>query len=284
MNPYISEFEKEFDVKKSLEYRLTIQFRLDGFSYAIFDNAGGQLIGFEDFLLDSFVKKEDLFHALEKALEAKGIDSKKLKSITCLIDERTNTLVPKALFEESHAANYLDFTFQLPQGNTTLFDALTTTECFNVYGVSNLLRTKIQSKWPNAHIIHSASVFIDSITDMSESTSAFVNVRSRDFDLVITKNGKLLFYNNFKYETKEDFAYFLLFAFEQSQLSGKETPVYFSGLILPDSEIIDLCGHYIQDIRFVEDPHQLQVSKALSKVPFSYYYIHYQTLRHETQV
>lgn len=283
MNPYISEFDKEFDVKKSLEYRLTIQFRLDGFSYAIFDDLGIQLIGLEDYTCDPEKRKEDLFLALEKTLETKGIDSKKLKSITCIIDERTNTLVPKALFAENHATDYLDFTFQLPQGYTVLFDELATTECYNVYGVSNLLRTKIQSKWPNAHIIHSSSVLIDNI-NITENNAAFVNVRRHDFDLVILKNSKLLFYNNFKYETKEDFAYFLLFAFEQNQLSGTETPTYFSGLILPDSEIIDLLGHYIQNIRLVEDLHQLQVSKALSKVPFPYYYIHYQTLRNKTQV
>jgi hypothetical protein len=35
----------------------------------------------------------------------------------------------------------------------------------------------------------------------------------------------------------------------------------------------------VRDIRFVEDPHTLHVSKALDEVPFQYYYIHYQALR-----
>lgn len=283
MNPYISAFDKDFDVKKSLEYRLTIQFSLDGFSYAIFDSLSNQLIGLEGYQFDTSAKKEDLFHAVEKAFEAKGINSKNLKSITCIIDERTNTLVPKALFEENHAASYLDFTFQTTQGYATLTDELTSSGCYNVYAIANSMHTKIQAQWPTAHIVHSSSVLVESITKRSEGCSAFVNVRRHDFDLVVTKEGKLFFFNNFKYETKEDFAYFLLFAFEQNQLSNLEIPVVFSGLISLDSEIIGLCEHYIQNLHFVEDPHQLQVSKALDKVPFPYYYIHYQGLTREAQ-
>ena len=88
-----------------------------------------------------------------------------------------------------------------------------------------------------------------------------------------------MFFNNFKFNTKEDFAYFLLFAMEQNNISGTDTLVRFSGLIRPASEIIDLCGRYVKDIRFVEDP---QVSKALDEVPFQYYYILYQALKQES--
>ena len=107
-------------------------------------------------------------------------------------------------------------------------------------------------------------------------------VRIRDFDMVIKKEGKLLFFNNFKFNTKDDFAYFMLFAMEQYGLSGHDTPVCFSGLIRPASEIIDLCGRYVKDLNFVEDQHKLSVSKALKAVPFQYYYIHYQTFTKQT--
>ena len=112
-----------------------------------------------------------------------------------------------------------------------------------------------------------------------ESQGAFVNVKNHDFDMAILKEGKVHFFNNFKYNTKEDFAYFLFFALEQNGLSGKDTPVVFSGPLLPDSEITELCKHYVKDIRFVEDPHELKICKALDEVPFQYYYIHYQALR-----
>ena len=66
---------------------------------------------------------------------------------------------------------------------------------------------------------------------------------------------------------------------EQNGFSGHDITVTFSGLIRPASEIIDLCGRYVKDIRFIADPHVLEISKALDEVPFQYYHIHYQTLR-----
>ena len=66
---------------------------------------------------------------------------------------------------------------------------------------------------------------------------------------------------------------------EQNGCSGQDTPVCFSGLIRPASDIIDLCGRYVKDIRFVADPHRLTVSKALNEVPYQYYYTIYQTLQ-----
>ena len=134
-------------------------------------------------------------------------------------------------------------------------------------------------KWKNAITTHSSSVFALSAMQNETVTGVFVNVRNRDFDMLIKKEGKLFFFNNFRFNTRDDFAYFLLFAMEQNGLSGHDTPVCFSGLLRPASEIIDLCGRYIKDIHFVKDPHELKISKALDEIPFQYYFIHYQALK-----
>ena len=126
-------------------------------------------------------------------------------------------------------------------------------------------------------IIHSSSVFLDNLPT-SEKTTVWVNVRNRDFDMAIIKD-KLLFFNNFRFNTKDDFAYFLLFAMEQFGLNGQDAPVRFSGLILASSDIINLCGRYIRDIRFVEQPNELKVGETLKEIPYQYYHIHYQSLR-----
>jgi hypothetical protein len=142
----------------------------------------------------------------------------------------------------------------------------------------------VLARWGNATFTHSSTLFINSVThDPKQEAQVFVNVRSHDFDMVILKEGHLLFFNNFKYDTKEDFAYFLLFAMEQNGLSRQETTVQLSGLILPSSEIIDLCRHYLKKPIFVDDPHVLQVSDALKDVPFQYYYTLYHSLGHETR-
>lgn len=280
LNPYISKFDEVFSAEQSSQYKMTIQFALDGLSFAILDTESQRLIALEYYQSDLLTDSNELFHLLEKALESKGINNKVFHSVTCIIDERTNLLVPEILHDNEANEKWLNFSFHLPDGYTQASERLEALKAYNAYAYPAALHNKIIGKWKNAHITHSSSVFINSVVNLAESNaSVFVNFRNRDFDMLIQKEGRLQFFNNFKFNTKDDCVYFLLFSMEQNGLSGHNTPVYFSGLIRPASEIIDLCGRYVKDIKFVEDPCVLKVSEALEEVPFQYYFIHYQALR-----
>lgn len=279
LNPYISQFGEEFDAEKSSQYRLTIQCSLGGLSFALLDDTTHTLIALECFQSDLLADSNDLFRTLERALEDKGLNNKAFASVTCLVDNRYCTLVPEILFNEADSPKHLDFGFTLPEACSIASERIASAQCVNVYALLKALHDKIIGRWPNTIFRHSSSVFVESIMQTIDENGVFVNVRNRDFDMLIKKNGKLAFFNNFKFNTKEDFAYFLLFAMEQNAVAGSDIPVVFAGLIRPASDIIDLCGRYVKDLRFVEDPHALHVSKALGEVPFQYYFNHYQALR-----
>ena len=280
LNPYIATFDTGFDVEKSAQYRLTIQLALGGLSFALFDSSENRLVGLEYYQSDLLADSNDLFRTLEKALDAKGLNNSTFQSVNCIIDERTNALVPEALYSPEDNDKWLNFSFNLPKDYATKHDPLEQHKAINVFGFPNALQTKIKAKWPKADISHSSTVFLNSLPT-SEQPAVWVNVRNRDFDMAIMKD-KLLFFNNFRFKTKEDFSYFLLFAIEQNGLSGENTPVHFSGLLLPSSAIISLCERYIRDIQFVKKPEELKVSEAFREVPYHYYHIHYQVSRRET--
>ena len=279
LNPYISQFGEAFDAEKSSQYRMAIQCTLGGLSFALLDRETQALVGLEFYQSDLLTDSNDLFRTLERALESKGLNNKAFQSVTCLIDNRFCTLIPEPLFNEADQAKYLDFDFQLPESYTIASEPLASIQCHIVFAYPTALQDKLLAKWKDAKITHSSSVFITSMMKNDVEKAVFVQVRNRDFDMLIKKEGKLFFFNNFKFNTKEDFAYFLLFAMEQNGCSGQDIPVCFSGLIRPASEIIDLCGRYVKDIRFVEDPHSLHINKALEEVPYPYYFTHYQALK-----
>ena len=279
LNPYICQYGEEFDAEKSSQYRMAIQCALGGLSFALLDAKTQTLVALESYQSDLLADSNDLFRTLERALEDKGLNNKNFQSATFITDNRYCSLIPESLFNESDQTKYLDFAFQIPDAHSIVSERLTSSKCFNAFALPTALKDKLTGKWPNIRITHSSSVFIDHIMQNAGSDSAFVNVRNRDFDMLVKKDGKLHFFNNFKFNTKEDFAYFLLFTMEQNGLSGQDTTVTFSGLIRPASDIIDLCGRYVRNIRFAEDPHTLQISKGLEDVPFPYYFILYQALQ-----
>lgn len=257
-------------------YRLTIQLALDGFSFALFDIVYNKLIAWDDYHYDHFSDSNDLFYALEKAINIKGLNEKN-PSIVLIYDDRTNILVPQAIYHPDDNNELIEFSFNTANDFVTMANPITKHKIVNVFALPQAQQTKIASKWPGAKITHSTSVFLESLPQ-SKDTIVYVNVRSQNFDIAIMKN-RLLFFNNFQFNNKNDFVYFLLNVLEQHNLSNQDTTVCFSGQILPTSEIIDLCGHYVRDIRFVEKPNTLQVDASLAKIPYQYYHIQYQTIR-----
>ena len=277
LNPYISHFDQEFDAEKSSHYRLAIQCSLGGLSYAFLDTETQTLVALECYQSDLLANNDDLIRCLERALEAKKLNNKAFQSVTFLVDERINLIIPESIYQSENNDKLLGFGFTLPQNHSLLTDRLDRYKAVNLFALSNNLQGKLKTKWPELSFHHSSSVFLKSLPQNGTPT-VFVNVRNRNFDTAI-KDDQLLFFNNFVFNTKDDFAYFLLFAMEQNGCSGQDTTVCFSGLILSSSEIIDLCGRYVKDIRFVDDPQELQVSQALREVPFQYYHLLYQALR-----
>ena len=259
------------------DYRLTIQFSLGGLSFVLFDTAAKRVADIELHQSDSLNNSDELFRVLEKDLKARDLNNHTFQSVTCLIDGRTNTLIPEAFYQPDNSHQLLNFNFAIPNNYVIGTDPLPSLQAYNLYGYPEPLHQRILTKWPQAEILHSTSVFLKSLPQ-SEVPTVYINVRNRDFDMAIMKD-QLLFFNNFKFQTKVDFSYYLLFALQQNELSGLDTTVVFSGLIQPSSEIIDLCRRYVKDIQFVTRPQEFNIKELLAEVPFQYYYNLYKTLK-----
>ena len=281
--PYITKFDKGFDVEKSQDYRLTIQCALDGLSFAFLDTTTNTIVGVEFYRFDQSKGDEDPFYSIRRILDSQEWSNREFHSVIWIVEDRINTLVPVSLFDESKTSQYLDFGFQLSSGSKILTDTVEKADCVDVYVMPQMLYSKLTEKWPKVTFVHASTLFLNGLLGHDDPArfGVYVCVRNRNFDLVVKKDGKLQFFNNFKFNTKDDFLYFLLFALEQCGLSGSDAIVMFSGLILPASEIVSLCSRYVKDVRFIGNDQTVKVSEALSELPFHYYFTHYQALKCE---
>ncbi|MCR5039878.1 MAG: DUF3822 family protein, partial [Bacteroidales bacterium] len=114
LNPYIASFDEDFDVEKSTQYKLTIQLALGGLSFVLFDITDHRLIGMEYYQSELLADSNDLFRTLEKALDARGLNNRAFQSVICLIEDRTNVLVPETLYRPEDNDKWIGFNFNLP--------------------------------------------------------------------------------------------------------------------------------------------------------------------------
>lgn len=169
-----------------------------------------------------------------------------------VIDNCRNTFVPKEVYQEKNKEKYLDILGLTNEDHVVCADYISNAEAYNVYAVSKEEFEKMTTE--NVEFHHASSALVASlIKDNMERTDdarVYLNIKDNAFEMIALKGCKLLFSNNFRFKTKEDFLYFLLFSIEQLHLDAGSVPVYFLGMIEEKSAIVEITSRYMRDIRF----------------------------------
>lgn len=164
------------------------------------------------------------------------------------LDGFSYVLVPAKFYDEKNKAKYLDFLGLKADDCVVCSDYISEVDIYNVY---------LKPKSENGDIQHPASVLLAKLIkenlERTDTARIYLNVKDQRYEMFVLKGTKLLFNNNFRFKTKEDFLYFLLFAMDQLHLDTETVPVYFMGMITEDSKIVELTKRYVRDVRFKKD-------------------------------
>ncbi len=282
----ISLIDKSFREDYTRNFHMTIQLSLDGFSFAIYAPDKRRYVGLEVYRFHDFADEIRLTAALDEIIMYRQWIAYPFQSVTVMVEHTANTLVPAPLFDEKEKGNYLAFSQQYHDNARIVTDKLKHTDAFNVYYLSNVLVEKIKDLWANAKIVHLSSVLLESLgvqhKNKPTDNLVFLHVRHRTFDLVVLKQEKLNFYNNFRFNTKEDFAYFLLFSMEQLRLNPETVDLVLFGNIENSSEIYDMCWRYVRNIRYIErNNNAFEYSYVLESLFSHQYYLLFYALQCE---
>ncbi len=283
--PVISRYDKAFKEDHSRNYHLTIRLAPDGFSFVVFSLDKNRYLCLETFQLKQLMLPERLSAALDELAILRQWITYPFHSVLAIVDQNANTLIPNSLFEEKEKGVYLAFNQPFQDNCRIQVDELKVAGTRNIYYLSNALVEKIKDIWPNARIAHLQSVFIESLLiakrNLADEAMAFLHIREGNYDLAILNSDKLLYVNNFKFNTPEDFIYFLLFAFDQLQLNPENITVSLSGNIDKGDKLYDMLYLYVRNIEFTERNNNFEYSYMLEGLPVHQYHILYNALQCE---
>ena len=156
--------------------------------------------------------------------------------------------VPAAIYQDKQKEKYLDFLGIKAENSVVRADYIEAADVYNVY---------CSPQPENKEFRHAASTLLENLIkyniERTDDVRIYLNVLNQRFEMFVLAGTKLLFNNTFRFKTKEDFLYFLLFSMEQLHLDVETTPVYFLGMIEKDSKIVEIVTRYVRDIRFKND-------------------------------
>ncbi len=236
----------------SLEKKiLSIQFSLDGFSFCIFNAETNELLVYTKYLFDHLI---DTPEKLLKAIRQIFLKDEELHTnFTKLIvfhDNELITFVPNTFFDKDNLKHYLKYNNKVLDNDFFMFDTMDKYQMKAVYIPYINVNNFLIDQFGGFTYKHASSILVQSLLDhyASKEQQIFVRIYKSYFKIVITKNRKLLFFNTFFYQNKEDFIYYLLFTLEQLEIEPENASVQFLGDGDEKSKLFQIAYQYVFNV------------------------------------
>ena len=275
------------DKQKFSDYELSIRLSADGLVFCLLDNSTGKFLHLESYnLADPGIKPYipgdremtntgKLIQLLEGELNWLADSFSKTRLI---FDQGQSTLVPEALFKEEEKGSMFDFNIAGgPYKETELrHDHLKSLDAYAIYHVPASFSDLFQRFFPGASVYHHSTAVIQSLflknINQENAKLLYVNTGKSRMDILRFKGKKLDYYNSFKYNTAEDFMYYLIFVVEQLGLNPESVEVMMLGEIDKHSSLSDLALKYVRNIHFEKRNEDFRYSFVFDQLPGHYYF------------
>lgn len=238
-------------------HKLSIQVSLNGLSFCVFDTIANSIpvskhIDFGKELSPYEVQKE-----LKELVDASNIEDYRFSEVVVIHRNNLFGLVPKALFNKEELPNYLKFNTKILANDLIAYDEIESYDMVNVYVPFVNINNFIYDLFGEFEYKHNGTVLIEALLNTHSNGKepiCYVHVSEQQMDITVLSQKKLLFYNSFKFATKEDFIYYLLFTLEQLNLDTAAVKLRLFGAVEETDEIYGICYEYIQHLSIFIPP------------------------------
>lgn len=247
----MTEKQKNSTLDTTSNYKkLSIQISLNGLSFCVVDTLDNTVLASERKIFDTELDSLELEKELVTMLKEHNITTATYAEV---IVTHRNTLfcfVPKSLFVEEEAHNYLKYNTKVLATDLISQDEIANFDIVNVFVPLININNYIYDLFGNFIYKHSSSIITSSLLNANTNNdiTCYVYASERQMDIIIIDKKKLLLFNSFEYTTTEDFLYYLLFTCEQLKLNNETVLLRLFGDIEEDSIIYKNCYNHFKNI------------------------------------
>lgn len=230
---------------------MSIQIDLSGLSFFILDSSTNTVL---EIISDNFQTRQTpqhLLNRLEHAFNTHDTLQFQFTKVQIIHSNTMQTLVPSALFDESALSDYMKYNAKIFKSDFITYDVIQNEDLMVVYVPFVNINNFIFDRFGSFEYKHSATVLIDRVLQLqknSPNVTMFVNIDFKRFDIIVTNNNHLTLYNNFEYESAEDFIYYILFTAEQLNLNPEQFECWLMGSIYEGDELYNMAHTYIRHV------------------------------------
>ena len=253
--------------------KLSIQVSLNGLSFCVADTISKKVLlqvkrNFGKELSPYEVQKE-----LQDLMRENRVSDFGITETVVVHANKLFSLVPKPLFKKDELANYLKFNVKILANDFIDYDQIEGHELVNVYIPYVNINNYIFDLFGAFEFKHNATVLLESLLKSQVNGSGpvcYIHNTDRQMYVLVADRKKLLFYNSFDYQTKEDFIYYLLFTLEQLKLDPEQVSLRLFGQIEEGDALYKICYEFVRHISIFVPDYNYQPADEQSTAEMDY--------------
>ena len=241
-----------FDINLSSDYHLSIQLGIEHFSYCLLNTTSFTYDYVKKYPLNS---KDNTAIEISEIINEDAILKANFFSQSVAFTNLPSTLVPSKLYKEEEAKTLLAFNTKFI--GKVLADKIISQQAYLIYSVPESILTIVSNFFPEAKYKAQESILIQQYSQLNNGKkNAYLYLNEQKVSLTIFNTDKMIFNNSFKYINKEDLLYYILFSFEQLNISPETIDLTVFGNIEDTDESFSLMYEYIRNIKLGKRPNQ----------------------------
>ena len=275
--------DTEYNSDNHEKYRLSIQLRLDGFSFAIIEPVQKQLMHLQNFRLAEKPKQSlenrwiDIHEYFNLLLKQNHYSLNTFQKTLITVENREYTFMPDSIFATGNEKEQLLLSQSIHYSFKEFSNTIPGTDRILIGAIFKPFYLMIQDYFESSKLLHSVTVLQNEIKKYQrkkkQGRALYISVSNHDMHMIAVHNEELLMSNSFSFTSKEDFVYFILLAYDQLKLNAEKDPIYFLGDISESSPIYQISWQYIRNIHFIDHTAGIKAGSAFDQMPIHEYFI-----------
>ena len=247
--------DETFDINITSTYHLSVQISSGGICFAILDTVRNKFIAFKHLLFEEShpLSVED---QIKRLLQTDSYLIHKYKSTGLIYTTPNAALIPTPIYDSGKEEDLYLFSNLLPDKHVIQSDEIVGIDAWITYAIPEKIRDTLEDHPNHFSIIHQSCPIIESAfrtsKNKADETLIFAQIYPGFFDVVVFKKGKFELYNSFSYKTEQDLIFYILYVFEQFDISAEETTLDLSGYLEKESTLIIKLREFLPNISFAE--------------------------------
>lgn len=274
--------DSTYKVENHRNYRLSIQLRLDGFSFAVFSVDTNQILKLQEY--KSFFQKDTsqtekwqkINELLLDVIETESQAYLSFKKVSIILDHKEYHLQANIFADKRNQYRTTSFNQSIDFPHSFIDKEAVGIESFVSFALPSSINNTIQDYFENAQVLHISNILNNSIRIQHQNKALglrlYVYISNRDVH-IMAFDKELIFTNAYKYSTKEDFIYFILLAYEQLGMNPEKHPIYLMGEISRSSALFNIIWQYIRNVHFMGNQISDILSREFDQLPIHQYYL-----------